>query len=99
MDDRKNTSPHILNTSSTLLGLCFIVLSSLKVTSKTETTFIDELTAVASVLFMTSSILSFLSMRSSNTHGIQYEKAADFIFLAGLFFLFGTIMLIIFNII
>lgn len=99
MEDRKDKSPHILNTSSTLLGLCFIVLTSLKVTSRSETTFIDEFTAVASVLFMASSILSFLSMRSNNTPSIQYEKVADFIFLTGLFFLFITIMFIIFNII
>jgi len=99
MENRKDNSPHILNSSSTLLGLCFIVLTSLKVTSRTEKSIIDELTAVASVMFMTSSILSFLSMRSIKTPKIQYEKNADYIFLAGLLFLFITTMLLIFNII
>ncbi|MBC7829003.1 MAG: hypothetical protein H7122_14735 [Chitinophagaceae bacterium] len=99
MDDRKDNSPHILNTSSTLLGLCFIVLTSLKVTNRTEATIIDELTAVAILMFMTSSFLSFQSMRSQKTPSVLYEKIADFIFLAGLFFLFVTTVLIIFNII
>lgn len=98
MNDRKDNAPHILNTSSTLLGLCFVVLTSLKVTNKSDTTNIDELTAVAILLFMMSSLLSFLSMRSHTSPSLRYEKAADFIFLAGLFFLFITTVFIIFDI-
>ena len=54
-----NKAPHILNTSANLLGICFLVLTSLKVFNLSGTTFIDECTAVATLLFMTSSILSF----------------------------------------
>ena len=63
MNDNEK-SPHILNTSANLLGLCFIVLTTLKANNHTEGTIIDELTAVAIIMFMTSCILSFLSMRS-----------------------------------
>ena len=99
MEEQPGKSSHILNTSATLLGLCFVVLTSLKVTSRTETTIIDELTAVGAVMFMASSILSFLSIRSRTERGLSYEKYADFVFLAGLFFLFVITMLIVFNII
>ena len=37
-DDRK---PHILNTSANLLGFCFIVLTSVKISKLDESTYID----------------------------------------------------------
>ena len=99
MDDRNDKSPHILNTSATLLGLCFIVLTSLKLNNQSEVTLIDELTAIAIIMFMASSFLSFLSMRSNRIPSARFEKFADFIFLSGLFFLFLTTMFILFNVI
>ena len=95
--DQDVKSPHILNTSATLLGLCFIVLTSLNINNMMEKTIIDELTALAIFMFMVSCILSFLSMRSKKTTSSRYEKIADLIFLAGLFFLFLTTVLIVFN--
>jgi len=99
VNDKNDNSPHILNTSSNLLGLCFIVLTSLKVLKLKGATVIDELTAIAILFFMTSSIFSFLSMRSTNSLSTRYEKIADIIFLSGLFFLFITTMFIAFDII
>jgi hypothetical protein len=95
----KNNFPHILTASSTLLGLCFVVLTSLKVNNLKASSIIDEFTAIAIVMFMTSSILSYLSMRKKNEPGIIYEKVADAVFLAGLLFLFVTTILITFNVI
>jgi predicted transporter len=95
----KDKSPHILNSSSTLLGICFVVLTSLNVMKVTAKTILDELTTAAIVMFMASSLLSFLSMRSEESPGERYEKIADFVFLAGLLFLFATTMLLAFNVI
>jgi hypothetical protein len=92
-------SPHILNTSATLLGLCFIVLTSFNINDRMEKSIIDELTALAILMFMASCLLSFLSIRSKNVKSVRYEKIADLIFLSGLFFLFIITTLIIFNII
>ncbi|MBA3648298.1 MAG: hypothetical protein H0W62_07080 [Chitinophagales bacterium] len=97
--EKKDNTPYILNTSSNLLGLCFIVLTSLKVLNLSETSIIDELITIAIIMFMASIVLSFLYMRRPKAPGIHYEKAADYIFLAGLFFLFVTTLLITFNII
>lgn len=95
-----NKSAHILNTSSNLLGLCFIVLTSLQVLKLKQTSVIDEFTAIATVSFMSSSFLSFLSLRSSNNRlSEKYENIADFIFMTGLCVLFITTMVITFDII
>ena len=94
-----NKSPHILNSSSNLLGFCFIVLTSLHILNRSEQTIIDEIVAFASLLFMTCSILSFLSIRSKNAKRSEwYENIADYIFLIGLFVLFSVIVVIVFNI-
>ncbi len=93
----ENKSPHILNTSATLLGLCFIVLTSVKVSKMQDSTLIDETTAIAIILFMASSILSFLSMRREKGVNDRLEKIADFIFLFGLVVLFLSTMMITFN--
>jgi hypothetical protein len=95
-----NKSAHILNTSSNLLGICFIVLTSLKVLKLQQTSLIDELTAIATISFMISSIFSFLSIRSSNNKfSIRYENTAEFFFMTGLSVLFITTMVITFEII
>jgi hypothetical protein len=99
MSSNNDKSPHILNTSATLLGICFVVLTSLNVMNLKAKTVLDELTTAAIVMFMASSLLSFLSMRQSAAPGQRYEKIADFVFLSGLFFLFITTMLLAFNVI
>lgn len=96
-ENKNETSPHILNTSATLLGLCFIVLTSLQVNNRSEGTIIDELTGVAIMLFMTSCLFSFLSIRRGASRGLRLERAADIIFLSGLLFLFIITFLVTFN--
>ena len=99
MNNDPNTSSHILNASSNLLGICFIVLTSLKILKLEGNTLIDEFTTAAMILFMLSSILSFLSLRSKNGKANQLEKIADIFFLIGLVSLFVTTMLITFDIV
>lgn len=97
-EKRKEKSSHILTTSSNLLGICFIVLTSLKLLNLDGKTLIDEFTAFVIIMFMISSLLSFLSLRSKNGKSERFEKTADVIFLLGLFSLFIITMLITFNI-
>lgn len=98
MPQDNEKSPHILNTSATLLGICFIVLTSLNMMKVTDRTIMDELTTVAMMMFMLSSLFSFLSMRNSRM-AAKYEKIADIVFFTGLVFLFIITMLLAFNII
>jgi multisubunit Na+/H+ antiporter MnhG subunit len=97
-NNKKNISRHILPTSSNLLGLCFVILSFIKLMKLGNEVLIDELVAIAIFLFLAASILSYASMRSSrNTE--RYEKIADIIFLSGLFLLSLGSMMIIFEVI
>lgn len=99
MQERKNTSPHILNTASNLFGICFIVLTSLKLLKMQGDTVVDEFTVGAMILFMVSCILSFLSIKGKGELSSRFENIAEILFLTGLICLFGTTMLITFNVI
>ena len=94
----ESKSPHILSTSSNLLGFCLIVMTSLKIADRTEASILDELTGVASVLLMVSCILSFQSMRTAHaTRSERLERSADVVFLGGLSLVFLAILLIAFH--
>lgn len=95
----QENSPHILNSSANLLGICFLILTSIQVLKLKEATIIDDVLAFAIFMFMTSCILSFLSMTRKKIFHRRYELIAEYIFLVGLFSLFTTTMLITFNII
>ena len=97
MNVNNEKSPHILNASSNLLGICFIVLTSLKLLNQGSKTIIDEITLAAIILFMASCIFSFLSLRSKSNFGEKLEKAADYMFIGGLLLLFVTTILFSFN--
>lgn len=99
MENNNDKSPHVLNASSNLLGLCFVVLTSLKLLNISGKTIIDELTTVAIFLFMSSCILSFLSIKGTIKNGGKLENIADIFFLCGLGILFVTTLLFSFNII
>jgi hypothetical protein len=98
MREVNNKSSHILNTSATLFGLCYVVFTSLKTLKLDSNTLIDEFTAVSMVLFMISCLLSFLSIRS-NRKSVYFERIADYAFLAGLFTLFIITIFIVFNVV
>ena len=97
---KSDKSTHILNASSNLLGICFVVLTSMKLLKLNETTYIDELTAVTMFSLMISCILSFLSIRSTiSSQAKRFETIADLAFLAGLTFMFFATMMITFDIV
>ncbi len=76
-------SDHILQTSSNLLGLCFLILSLIKINKMGSSTFLDELLTFPILLFFSSAILSYLSLRG-NRRAETYEIWADRIFITGL---------------
>lgn len=96
IENQIEKSPHILNASSNLLGICFIVLTSLKLLKKGADTIVDEITLGALILFMASCLLSFLSIRSRKRSEFL-ERIADILFMIGLLLLFATTILFSFN--
>jgi hypothetical protein len=92
-------STHILNVSSTLIGICLVIIASIHVFARSEQTIIDEITGMATLFFMTSCLLSFLSIRKPVRNSEKLENIADIVFLAGLSLLFITTILMSFNLI
>jgi len=84
-------------TASTLLGICFAMLGYINVLAINEKTLLDEILAIAIVLFFGATICSYLSMRSDK-HGLRYERTADIIFLCGLGLLTIVALIFTFNI-
>lgn len=88
------TSQHILNASSSLLGFCLIVITSLKIANQLESHFIDEFTSVIAILLTFSSLLSFISIRVTNEKKEKLlETVADYLFV---FSLIGILIIILF---
>jgi hypothetical protein len=96
--EQNSKSPHILNTSANLFGLCFAVFTYLKVLHLSASTLIDEFTAVAMLLFMISCTTSFLSIRSKSKRSVLYERIADYVFMAGMALLLLTTIFIVFRV-
>ena len=91
-------SPHVLNAASNLMGICFIVLTSLKVLKLSDSTFLDEMTMAPTVMFMTSCLCSYLSIRTEKAAPERaFERVADVTFIIGLSLLFVVMLLLAFN--
>jgi len=82
-NENPQISDHILQTSSNLLGICFVLLSLLKVNKLSSSTALDELLMLPILLFFSSSFLSYMSLRK-NKSPTKYEIWADKIFIFGL---------------
>ena len=89
-------SPHILTSSSTLLGICFLILCSINALGAPQKTLIDEIAGSATILFLISSVLSYASMKSQ-LRPVLYERIADIAFFAGLIFLTSVSVIIVFG--
>lgn len=93
-----NNSRDILNISSSLLGFCLVVLTSIKVTGYAAQTIVDELTGVACIFMISSGVFAFLSIRTARESTVKrYAIAADILFLTGLIGIFIITLLVSFS--
>ncbi|AYN06607.1 hypothetical protein [Flavobacterium sp. 140616W15] len=89
------TSQHILNTSANLLGFCLIVMTSLHITNKSETTHMDEFTSIISVFLIFSCFFSFLSIKTiKESLEKKLETIADYLFGMALL---GILVIVVFT--
>lgn len=80
----RGLSAHILPTSATMIGVCMTVLSIGHLHEGGHARVVlDKLLAVDALVFLTSAVLSFVSMRSRH-HGPRHETWAELVFLIGL---------------
>ncbi len=84
--------PHILNASSNLIGICFVIIAGIKLTNLADQTFVDEVCIFAAFGFLCSCVLSYISMRIDDRNG-WYETVADYLFLVSLVVLVFSVML------
>jgi hypothetical protein len=91
-------SSHILPASATMVGVCVTVLSIVKLASPgTLGYIIDKLLALGSLVFLTSAMLSFVSIRAP-MRAFRLEAMAEWIFLGGLGLLTAVTVVIAFAI-
>jgi hypothetical protein len=83
--NQRSVAHHILPAAATMAGVCITVVSVIKLTelSRAFTTFIDDILAIDSVLFLASCFLSYLSLRADKI-GPALEQGADALFMLGL---------------
>jgi drug/metabolite transporter (DMT)-like permease len=86
-----NKPPHILNASSNLLGICFIIITGLKLTNVASNTLADDVSLFAALNFLSACVLSYLSIRIEK-QSIPLERWADYLFLVGMISLFIAIL-------
>jgi hypothetical protein len=76
-------SIHILPTCANFLGICFLILSFIKVNKLGDSTYLDELLILPIVVFFLACIFSYISLRKEDKF-TKYEDWADRFFIAGL---------------
>ena len=79
----KHRPPHILNASTNLLGICFVVIGGLKLSGSNGLSIADEVAWLAAALLFTSAITAYLAIRNEGVHLLQI-RIADMTFLAGM---------------
>ncbi len=83
--------PNILNAASNLLGICFILITGLKL-SKSNGSWADETAWCAAILLLVSCGLSYFAIRQDSDTG-WHVRWADRSFLAGLALLFIAVVI------
>ncbi|OXE35295.1 MAG: hypothetical protein CGW95_14755 [Phenylobacterium zucineum] len=75
--------PHILNAASNLLGICFVIITGLRITRMSGHTLGDEFAWIAAFLFLAAILLSFIHLRRG-VLSRWVSMATDYIFLSGI---------------
>jgi hypothetical protein len=83
-DNINDLTHHILPNSATMVGVCIMVISIVKSQPSDMVSYvIDKALAIDSVLFMSSALLSFLSIRIEKST-LRLERWAEMIFVVAL---------------
>ena len=89
--------PHILNASSNLIGICFVLITGLRITHLSNTTIADEISFFSAFCLLGSCVLSYISLRSTGAISLHEERATDYLFMAGLFSVFFAVFVFAFD--
>ena len=100
MRNQNNLSGHILPTSGAMLGVCMTVISIVKLTQTNRgiAYWVDDLLALDALIFLASSIFSYLSIRS-NSKKVYFEDIADKFFMLALLCMGAAVILLTYEIV
>ena len=80
----KARAPHILNTSSNLLGFSFLILTSTRAMGISPALLTTHIAAVCVIIFAISTLLSYIAMHVRLLETSQnVEQVASYVFLFG----------------
>jgi len=79
---RQVLSYHILQTGSTMIGVCVTVITLVRATNFHLKTYADNILGLDAIVFILSCFLSYVSMRKENNR--RFELMADNLFLVGM---------------
>ncbi len=97
---KPETSKHILNTASNLLGFCLFVITSIHSSNYSATSIMDEFTSAVALILVFSCLFSFYSLRSSNPdRAYKSEKIAELLFGLALVGILVIVILLLFKVI
>jgi hypothetical protein len=88
--------PHVLNASSNLLGICFVIIGALKFTKSDAGSFADETAWVAALMFLVSITASYIAIRNGNANKWK-NIVADVAFFCGLLALSLSVFILAFT--
>src|SRR5262245_60406370 len=79
-----DVSQHILPTAATMVGACITLIGLVRLVEvhASIATIADNIAACAAVLFLMSTLLSYVSLRTTRST-VAAERAADVLFLLG----------------
>lgn len=86
----QSTKYYILSASANLLGICFVLITGLSISNSDAKSYADEVCLFSSFLFLSSCLLSYLSIRKEGGH-YHFESWADRCFIAGIICLFAAV--------
>lgn len=82
--DTRDISRHILPVSATMVGVCMTVITVMQLAPKNSvSSWADKLLAISSLLFLVSTMLSYLSLRTIKDSS-RIEVMADRLFILGM---------------
>lgn len=94
-EKNRDIAHHILNGSTTMIGVCITVIALFRVMKTNMQTYADELLGIDTLLFTISALFSYASLRKNKNE--LPEKIADFFFLLGMLLVLVIVFIIVYT--
>jgi hypothetical protein len=88
----RHRPPHILSASTNLLGICFIIITGLRLANANYRSYADEVAWLAAIFLFVAAMTAYLSIRNENARPWQV-MVADAAFLGGMCALAGSVLI------